>query len=134
LVNTPTVNEPERQMLERFLEFMVLALLGRDTTYRAHIMLLDPLLNMLKIAVHYNMDRYVDQNTSLPPNAGCVGTALQTDSVARYDIRRDDELSSRAAAMGIDPGRIWKELKSIISMPIHDSSDIRMAILSIDSL
>jgi hypothetical protein len=133
VINTPTVNEPERHMLERFLDFMVLALVRRDTTYRAHIMLLDPVHNTLKIAVQYNMDSYEDRNTSLPLNAGCAGNALQNDSVAFYDQRRSDDVYSRGTAMGIDQGRIWGQLKSIISMPIHDSNRTRLGVLSIDS-
>jgi hypothetical protein len=35
--------------------------------------------------------------------------------------------------MGIDPDRVWRELKSIISMPIHDSSQTRLGVLNIDS-
>jgi hypothetical protein len=35
--------------------------------------------------------------------------------------------------MGVDPDKVWKELKSIISMPIHDSDRNRLGVLNIDS-
>jgi hypothetical protein len=34
--------------------------------------------------------------------------------------------------MGIDPDKVWKELKSIISMPIHDSIQTRFGVLNIE--
>jgi hypothetical protein len=101
---------------------MVMALVKRQQTYRANIMFLDPRDNMLKIAVHYNMER----NISLPPNVGCSGTALQRDSEAFYDPRI-------LGTMGIDQDRVWRELKSIISMPIHDSNGARLGVLNMDS-
>jgi hypothetical protein len=88
-------------------------------------MLLDPRDNLLKIAVHYNMDGFVDKNIALPPDMGCAGTALQKDSEALYDPRS-------MGSKGIDPDRVWKELKSIISMPIHDSMGARLGVLNID--
>jgi len=89
-------------------------------------MTLDPRDNLLKIAAHYNMEGYKDQNISLPSNIGCAGHALTNDSEAFYDPRTMN-------GMGVDPDKVWKELKSIISMPIHDSDRNRLGVLNIDS-
>jgi hypothetical protein len=56
---------------------------------------------------------------------GCAGTALQRDSEALYDTRLQ-------GSKGIDPDRVWKELKSIISMLIHDSMGAKLGVLNID--
>jgi hypothetical protein len=126
IINTPKVDLSDRDILESLLMFMVRALVGREQTYRANIMLLDPRDNLLKIAAYYNMDGYVDKNIMLPSNMGCAGTALKKNAEQLYDKRL-------MGAMGIDPDKIWGELKSIISMPIHDSSETRLGVLNIDS-
>lgn len=125
VINTPKISESDREIIKFFLETIVKALVRREQIYRANIMLLDPRDNLLKIAVHYNMDGFVDKNIALPPDMGCAGTALQKDSEALYDPRS-------MGSKGIDPDRVWKELKSIISMPIHDSMGARLGVLNID--
>jgi hypothetical protein len=104
---------------------MIIALVRNEQTYRANIMLLDPRENLLKITVHYNMDTHVDKTISLPPHMGCVGTALQKDFEQLYD--------TRWGSWSINPDIVWKGLKSIISMPIHDRNGARLGVLNIDS-
>lgn len=126
VINTPTVTEADREILKLLLHFIIIALVRNEQTYRANIMLLDPRDNLLKIAVHYNMDTHIDKNISLSPDMGCAGTALQSDSESLYDPRSQ-------GLRGIPPDKVWKELKSIISMPIHDSNAARLGVLNIDS-
>jgi hypothetical protein len=87
IINTPKVDSADREILESLLMFMVRALVGRDQTYRANIMLLDPRDNLLKITAYYNMEGYIDKNIMLPSNMGCAGTALKKDSEQLYDQR-----------------------------------------------
>jgi hypothetical protein len=126
LINTPKVDSADREILESLLMFMVRALVRREQTYRANIMLLDPRDNLLKIAAYYNMEGYVDKNITLESNMGCSGTALRRGKEQLYD-------KSIMGSMGIDPDKIWKELESIISVPIHGSNETRLGVLNIDS-
>jgi hypothetical protein len=126
VIISPSVSETDREILNAFLIFMIKALVGREQTYRANIMLLDPPDNRLKITAYYNMDGYVDRNIALPPNVGNAGESLQNDQEKIYDPR----IMGR---MKVDPDKIWMELKSIISMPIHDSQGAILGVLNIDS-
>src|SRR5688500_13666610 len=126
IINTPKISESDREILNSFLETLVKALIRRNQIYRANIMLLDPNDNLLKIAAHYNMDGFIDKNIALPPDKGCAGTALQKDSEALYDPRVQGTLD-------VNPDKVWRELRCIISMPIHDSRNARLGVLNIDS-
>jgi hypothetical protein len=128
VINSPKVDEADRETLESFLQFAVIALEGKQQTYRANIMLLDPRDNLLKITAQYNMEGKVDRNISLSSTAGCAGDALQNNQEAFFDIR-----GSTHSKLHVNPDKVWKELKSIISMPIRASNGNRLGVLNIDS-
>lgn len=126
LINTPKVDSADRHILESLLMFLVRALVKREQTYRANIMILDPRDNLLKIAAYYNMQGYVDKNITLGSNMGCAGTSFKKGIEQLYD-------KSLMGFMGIDPDKVWKELQSIRAVPINGSNHTRLGVLNIDS-
>ncbi len=128
LIKTPKLSEKEKGVLESLLKFTVRAVIGKEQTYRANIMLLDPHDNLMKIAASYNMDEYEDKNISLKSGTGGAGKALRTSDIVKFDINYETHLST-----GVNPDEVWPELRSIFSIPVKDSSGSRLAVLSIDS-
>lgn len=132
LLNTPKVDETDRQTLNIFLKFLVAASERDKRTYRANIMMLDPQDNLLKITVQYNMDwpNMYDQNINLPSFAGCAGHAFRNNNVITFDIKEGtyNDIFTQDEA-----NKVWKDLKSIVSMPIRCSNANRLGVLNMDS-
>jgi hypothetical protein len=128
IVRTPNIVEEDKQFLRLTLQFVVKSLLGKEGIYRANIMLLDPTSNKLKIEAHYNMDGYQDINIQLRPDEGCAGKALQEDSIRRVDL-----IVQTHAEYHVPSQTIWSEMKSIYSLPIHDTKGNILGLLNADT-
>ena len=128
IINTPQLNAADQEFLKSMWRFTVIGLLGTTQTYRANVMLLDPIDNMLKITAQYNMDGYIDKNISLQADTGGAGKGLQNDSVERVDL-----VMQRHSDFKIDPNKVWRDMKTIFCVPIHDSDGNRLGVLCIDS-
>ena len=69
------------------LQFTVLSLIGKKQTYRANIVLLDPVDNNLKIAARYNMDPKLDRCLPSSSDKDGSGKALQNNCIEIFDLR-----------------------------------------------
>jgi hypothetical protein len=125
---TPKVEESDRKVLNSLLQLLVISLVGGAQTYRSNIMLLDPGDNRLKIAARYNMDGYPDKNISLAADAGGAGVAFRQDRVNRLDLNVTPHQT-----LNVDPLAVWPGMKSIYSLPIHDSDNAILGVLSVDT-
>lgn len=128
LIKTPELNEKDKNILYSMLKFMVRSAVGKEQTYRANIMFLDPHDNLLKIAASYNMDGYGDRNIALRAGTGGAGKALQTNKIVKFDVN-----VTTHSSMGVNPDEVWSDLKSILCAPISDSVGNRLGVLSIDT-
>jgi GAF domain len=128
IIKTPELNAKDKSILYSLLKFMVRSAVGKEQTYRANIMFLDPQDNLLKIAASYNMDGYSDRNIALRAGTGGAGKALQTNKPVKFDAN-----VSSHSSMGVNPDEVWSDLKSILSVPIWDSIGNRLGVLSIDT-
>jgi len=132
IIHSPRLNFNDQSFLRFYLQFMTESVIGdaiRKFRYRSNIMLLDPKENRFKIAAYYNMERYEDKNISLRPDQGGVGKAFQKNDIQTVDLtERTDNLE-----YNIDPRSVWGEMKSIFCIPVADSNDVKVGVISIDS-
>jgi hypothetical protein len=132
IIHTPDIDEDDRRFLQLFLNLLVKSLLPMEGTYRANIMLLKTDSSTdsqrLRIEVHYNMDGYPDINIVLRPNEGGAAKALQKNAIQRVDLQiqthEEYHVSSRS---------LWQDMKSLYSLPIHDSRGYILGVLNVDS-
>jgi hypothetical protein len=132
IIHTPDIDEDDRRFLQLFLNLLVKSLLPKEGIYRANIMLLKTDSSTdsqrLRIEVHYNMDGYPDINIVLRPNEGGAGKALQKNAIQRVDLQiqthEEYHVSSRS---------VWQDMKSLYSLPIHDSRGYILGVLNVDS-
>ena len=91
-------------------------------------MMYDPKVKTLKIVASYRMEGYIDENLEFPVEDGAAGEAFREDKLVIVDL-----MLKNHADYKIDPNTAWKEMRSIISIPIHDSDELIAGILNIDS-
>jgi hypothetical protein len=140
VINKPDVDNTDVGILNPFLASLVKASKGTEKTFRANIMLLEPQDNLLKIIAHYNMDgadsliahyNMYDKDIRLYSTEGCSGHALTNDKLRTFDRTEEGH-----EELGVPPDqarKIWKQLNSIISMPIRSSDANRLGVFNIDS-
>jgi hypothetical protein len=96
-------------------------------------MLLEPQQNLLNIAAQYNMDGpgMYDRDIQLSSAQGTAGRAFRDNKVRTFDKNENSHKD-----LGVLPGQerlIWKDLSSIISMPIRSRNANRLGVLNMDS-
>jgi hypothetical protein len=77
---------------------------------------------------HYNMNGDPDRNLKFKSNTGGAGNALQRDGIEVVNLSRHDH-----PYYNIDSTKVWKNMRSIFSIPIHDNELNIIGILNIDT-
>ena len=127
IVHSPEI-ESHKETIEMFLKFMTKSLMGEQLKYRSNVMLLDITDYTLKIEAHYNMDGDRDRNFKISAGAGGAGEALRRDNIEIVDLNRHSH-----AYYNIDSTKVWPEMRSLFSIPIHDSEQNILGVLNIDT-
>jgi hypothetical protein len=115
-------------LLEMFPEFVVKTFWAEGKTYRSSIFLHDAVKKELKMHASYNMTGYVDYMLGLPDNSGNAGLAYERRKSMIWDgmvLSHEDR--------GVDSAKVWKDMKSILAVPILDGDNIPLGALSIDT-
>jgi hypothetical protein len=122
------LNKNVESGLSMVLEFILKTYWQGRSNYRASIFLHDAINKRLNMKVAYNMTGHIDYMLSLNDGAGNVGHAYTNKSimVGDFDVLRHEE-------RGVDSSRVWKDLKSILAVPIIDNDEIPLGALAIDS-
>lgn len=115
--------------INELLELMVISLWGsKDTShYRTNVMLYDDKTKKLKIKHDYNMLGKVDRAIELLSNQGCAGKAYTLDRETWVDLT-----VATHESFGLDTNDVWKDMKSVVSVPIRIDCKI-VGVLNIDS-
>jgi hypothetical protein len=115
-------------LLVMFPEFVVKAFWPDDRIFRSSIFLHDAVKKELKTHASYNMTGAVDYMLGLPDQAGIIGVAYEKKRPIIWDgtlIMHEDR--------GVDSSKVWKEMKSILAVPILDGNNIPLGVCSIDT-
>ena len=114
--------------LTMFLEFVINSFWGAQKNFRSCIFLHNGLNSDLKMHVAYNMSGSRDYKINLKDGTGVVGRCMleMKPIIADFNILKHQDL-------GVDPERIWEDLKSILAIPILDTENIPLGVLSVDS-
>jgi hypothetical protein len=128
IIHSPEIRPDKKETIDMLLKFIIKSLFGEEQKYRSNIMLLDMTDNTLKVKAHCNMDGDPDRGFKIGSNAGGAGRALQRDAIEIVDLTRYDH-----AYYHIDSTKVWKDMRSLFSIPIHDSQHNIIGILNIDT-
>ncbi len=102
---------------------------AHDAVFRSAIFLPNMDKKELKMHVSYNMERYPDDMIAFPMGVSLVSHVYETQ---RRQIA--DMTASKPNSFGdMSPYRIWEDLKSILGVPITDSNETCLGILTIDT-
>lgn len=126
VIDSPKIGSTIRPVLDSLLKFMNEVFFEGQPRYRSNIMLFDPKANTLRIKASDNMDGDDDETLTIDANAGVAGAALKSDSIVVADLTADH-------CFAYHPIHAWPELKSIFSIPIHDSEGTILGILNFDT-
>jgi hypothetical protein len=124
-----------------------------DGGYRFNVMFYNSITRKLKIMADLNMLGYDDRGYEIDYNNGCAGTAFTSgyktqvmvdlleqgkdhgrsigEPVQTYDDQKLADLGHKK--YGVDPNTIWKEMRSVASVPILDKDAVALGVLNIDS-
>lgn len=127
IIYTPRIKPELKPVLDLFLRFMVRSIFPDTPKYRANIMILDVVNNQLIIFSSYNMQDDKDQTLKISANTGGAGKAIEIDDIEPVDLNVYSHGRYR-----INPDLIWEKMKSLVSIPIHDSRDAIIGVLNID--
>ncbi len=124
---------PLKISLENLPELMVKSLFGDNYhNYRSNVMFYYKRKNILKMHYRYNMmgadDRNFEINISKYSDL-CASTAFFKKTTAIMEVE-DSDSHKRL----VSKGQIWKEMKSVMSVPIYNKNKKKIiGILNIDS-
>lgn len=122
----------EHIRIEELLKLLVLSIWGREHSshFRANVMMHDPKKDELKITYRYNMEGYIDRFLKIPSNVGCAGHAFTNKRPFYVDLTKVTHEKYL-----IDSRKVWKAMKSILSVPVFnpDNPDEVIGVLNVDS-
>jgi GAF domain len=124
----PKLPPIDKKIIEMILQYIINSLYHGEETYRANVLMYDPRVKTLKIMAAYHMEGYVDENIEFPVETGASGEAFRENKLVIADL-----MMRPHADYKIDPTKVWKEMRSIISVPIIDSEEMIAGVLSVDS-
>lgn len=115
--------------IEDILELMVKSLWGPENSshFRSNVMLYNPKSRKLQIKYRYNMMGAVDRDFQLAVGRGCAGRAFSEKMPFWVDI-----LKSSHEKYYVDSGKVWKSMKTVMSVPIYLQED-PAGVLNVDS-
>ena len=101
----------------------------QDGKIRANVMLPTEDKKSLKIMFSYNMEGDIDRNLTIPITSGCSGNAYKGEEPIIVDLTK-----ARHETYLIEGKKIWKEMKSILSVPLIDSKDSENSVIGVLSV
>jgi hypothetical protein len=105
--------------INHMLELMLTSLWGKDAHhFRSNVMIFNSKTKKLYIKYSCHMQGAVDRSMSIDPSQGCAGEAYRTNNPVVVDLTTADHSQYR-----IDPTRVWKLMKSVMSVPICDDEN-----------
>lgn len=117
--------------IEKMLELMLGSLWGEEAHhFRSNVMIFDSKTKRLQIQYSCHMQGAIDRNLSLDPKQGCAGKAFSSNLPYVVDLT-----TATHNQYNIDPTKVWKSMKSVMSVPICDDehNEHVIGVLSIDS-
>lgn len=115
--------------IEDMLELMVKTLWGTNQAahFRSNVMLYNTKRKKLSIKYSYNMMGHNDRKIALSTDQGCAGKAFHNESPFWVDLTTCTHESYL-----VDSKKIWKNMKSVMSVPIFEEEEV-IGVLNIDS-
>jgi len=129
LRHIPFLSPEVKETIETILESLVKTLFDTSSNvFRANVMLYNPIKNVLKIVASYNMRGSVDEDIEIDVKHGGAGESFRENGIKIVDL-----VLKKHEEYGIEQKYVWTEMKSIISVPIHDKDGMIIGVLNIDS-
>jgi hypothetical protein len=145
------ITDDQRQAIESLLTLLDKNFFA-EGGYRFDVMFYNSTTRKLKIMADLNMLGYDDRSYEIDHNKGCGGTAFTSgyktqvmvdlveqgkdygksigEPVQTYDDQKLADLGHKK--YGVDPNTIWKEMRSLASVPILDKDGVTLGVLNID--
>jgi len=101
----------------------------RNAVFRSAIFLPDMVKGQLKMHVSHNMEKHPDNMIAFPMDVGLVSYVYKNKKRTYTDVS-----ASKPDTYGdLSSFHIWENLKSILAVPITDSNNVCLGILTIDT-
>lgn len=123
----PALSDQKIEIINLILAHSINTFFPESGTFRTNIMVYNPERNTLKIVASFHMDGHIDKNLEISIDKGGAGKSFRENKEHMVDLNVNGH-----EFWGIDPNTVWKDMLSIISVPIPNSDNIPLAILSVD--
>jgi len=110
-------------------EFVVSSFWGDSKNYRSCIFLHNAIDKELNMYATYHMTGHVDYMMSLKDGTGTSGLAYKNKRPSMADFGSGFTHEDR----GIKSSDVWNEMQSMLAVPILDSDEVALGVLSVDS-
>jgi hypothetical protein len=124
------LNMNMKNSLDIFLDFILKNFWHDQQIYRASIFLYDAQNKELSMMIERNVSPYSDYNLSFKKSNWRVWECYEqkTQIISDFEIRPREDFSDRELM-----SKIWKDMQSLIAIPILDSSNTAFGVVCVDT-